>query len=149
VTGTFGTTLMIIAVAIAGARAMLHGSWGHFWSAIGGGAVLVCASWVVQTFLGAGLKMTEHKKRLLQALTKARAWLNDVAQRDVRVTPCACGQGGQAGSQPECGDLWDLIVALDTALQAIHIAETIARVDAPAGRIRGLGGNMADRDPCR
>jgi len=29
-------------------------SWGHFWSAIGGGAVLVCASWVVQTFLGAG-----------------------------------------------------------------------------------------------
>ena len=37
-----------------GARAMLHGSWGHFWSAIGGGAVLVCASWVVQTFLGAG-----------------------------------------------------------------------------------------------
>ena len=44
VTGTFGTTLVIIAVAIAGARAMLHGSWGHFWSAIGGGAVLVCAS---------------------------------------------------------------------------------------------------------
>jgi hypothetical protein len=36
VTGTFGTTLVIIAVAIAGARAMLHGSWGHFWSAIGG-----------------------------------------------------------------------------------------------------------------
>jgi type IV secretory pathway VirB2 component (pilin) len=54
VTGTFGTTLVIIAVAIAGARAMLHGSWGHFWSAIGGGAVLVCASWVVQTFLGGG-----------------------------------------------------------------------------------------------
>jgi hypothetical protein len=46
--------LVIIAVAIAGARAMLHGSWSHFWSAIGGGAVLVCASWVVQTFLGAG-----------------------------------------------------------------------------------------------
>ena len=37
-----------------GARAMLHGSWGHFWSAIGGGAILVCASWVVQTFLSAG-----------------------------------------------------------------------------------------------
>jgi type IV secretory pathway VirB2 component (pilin) len=54
ITGTFGTTLVIIAVAIAGARAMLHGSWSHFWSAIGGGAVLVCASWVVQTFLGAG-----------------------------------------------------------------------------------------------
>jgi hypothetical protein len=33
---------------------MLHGSWGHFWSAIASGAVLVCASWVVQTFLGAG-----------------------------------------------------------------------------------------------
>ena len=26
--------------------------WGHFWSAIGGGAVLVCAAWVVQTFFG-------------------------------------------------------------------------------------------------
>ena len=51
ITGTFGTTLVMIAVAIAGARAMLHGHWGHFWCAIGGGAVLVSASWVVQTFL--------------------------------------------------------------------------------------------------
>jgi type IV secretory pathway VirB2 component (pilin) len=52
VTGTFGTTLVIIAVAIAGARAMFHGHWGHFWSAIGGGAVLVCAAWLVRTFFG-------------------------------------------------------------------------------------------------
>ena len=94
--------------------------------------------------------MTEHEKRLLRALTKARAWLDDVAQRDVRVTPCACGRGGgQAGFQPEYDDLWDLIVTLDTALQALHIAETIARVDARARQVPDLGSNTADRDPCR
>ena len=93
--------------------------------------------------------MTEHEKRLLRALTKARAWLDDVAQHDVRVTPCACGRGGQAGFQPEYDDLWDLIVTLDTALQALHIAETIARVDARARQVAALGGEIADRDPCR
>ena len=51
VTGTFGTTLCIVAVAMAGGRAMLHGHWGQFWSAIGGGAVLAGAAWVGQTFL--------------------------------------------------------------------------------------------------
>jgi hypothetical protein len=93
--------------------------------------------------------MTEHEKRLLRALTKARAWLDDVAQRDVRGTPCACGLGGQAGFQPEYDDLWDLIVTLDTALQALHIAETIARVDARARQVAALDGEIADRDPCR
>ena len=93
--------------------------------------------------------MTEHEKRLLRALTKARAWLDDVAQHDVRVTPCACGRGGQAGFQPEYDDLWDLIVTLDTALQALHIAETIARVDARARQVAALDGEIADRDPCR
>lgn len=48
----FGATLVMIAVAIAGARAALHGHWGHFWSAIGGGAVVISAAWVVTTFLG-------------------------------------------------------------------------------------------------
>lgn len=52
ITGTFGTTLVTIAIAVAGARAMFHAHWGAFWSAIGGGAVLVSAAWVVQTFLG-------------------------------------------------------------------------------------------------
>jgi hypothetical protein len=89
--------------------------------------------------------MTEQEKRLLRALTKARAWLDDVAQHDVRVTPCACGQGGQAGFQPEYDDLWDLIVTLDTALQALHIAETIARVDARARQVAPLDGEIADR----
>jgi hypothetical protein len=93
--------------------------------------------------------MTGQEKRLLRALGKARAWLDDVAGRDVRVTPCACGQGGQAGFQPEYDDPWDLIVAFDTALPVIHVAETIARVDARAGRIPGRGDNTADRDPCR
>jgi hypothetical protein len=93
--------------------------------------------------------MTEQAKRLLRALTKARAWLDDVAQHDVRVIPCACGQGGQAGFQPEYDDLWDLIVTLDTALQALHIAETIARVDARARQVAALDGKIADRDPCR
>jgi hypothetical protein len=93
--------------------------------------------------------MTEQEKRLLRALTKARAWLDGVAQHDVRVTPCACGQGGQAGFQPEYDDLWDLIVTLDTALQALHIAETIARVDARARQVAALDGEIADRDPCR
>jgi hypothetical protein len=93
--------------------------------------------------------MTEQEKRLLRALTKARAWLDDVAQHDVQVTPCACGQGGQAGFQPEYDDLWDLIVTLDTALQALHIAETIARVDARARQVAALDGKIADRDPCR
>ena len=50
--GTFGSTLVVIAIAISGARAAFHGHWGHFWSAIGGGAVLISAAWVVQTFLG-------------------------------------------------------------------------------------------------
>jgi hypothetical protein len=93
--------------------------------------------------------MSGQEKRLLRALGTARAWLDDVAGRDVRVTPCACGQGGQAGFQPEYNGLWDLIVALDTALPAIHIAETIARVAARAGRMPGLGGNITARDPCR
>jgi hypothetical protein len=93
--------------------------------------------------------MTGQEKRLLRALAKAPAWLDDVTGRDVRVTPCACGQGGQAGFRPEYDDLWDLIVAFDTALPAIHIAETNARVDARAGRMPGLGGNIVDRDPCR
>jgi hypothetical protein len=93
--------------------------------------------------------MTGQEKRLLRSLGTARACLDDVAGRDVRVTPCACGQGGQAGFQPEYDDLWDLIVAFDTALPAIHIAETIARVDARAGRMSGLGDNTAHRDPCR
>jgi hypothetical protein len=47
----FGIALITIAVSIAGARAMLHGHWGQFWSAIGGGAVLAGAAWVGQTFL--------------------------------------------------------------------------------------------------
>jgi type IV secretory pathway VirB2 component (pilin) len=51
ITGTFGSTLCIIAVAIAGARAMLHGHWGQFWSAIGGGAVLMSAAWTINTFM--------------------------------------------------------------------------------------------------
>ena len=93
--------------------------------------------------------MIGQEKRLLRTLAKARAWLDDVTGRDVRVIPCACGQGGQAGFQPEYDDPWDLIVALDTALPAIHIAETNARVDARAGRMPGLGGNIADRDRCR
>ena len=50
--GTFGSTLVVIAIGIAGARAAFHGHWGHFWSAIGGGAVLISAAWIVQTFLG-------------------------------------------------------------------------------------------------
>ena len=93
--------------------------------------------------------MTEQEKRLLREFAKARAWLDDVAGRDVRVTPSAYGQGGQAGFRPEYDDLWDLIVAFDTTLPAIHIAETNARVDARAGRMPGLGGNIADRDRCR
>jgi hypothetical protein len=93
--------------------------------------------------------MTEQEERLLRTFPKAPAWLDDVAGRDVRVTPSACGQGGQAGFRPEYDDLWDLIVAFDTALPAIHIAETNARVDAREGRMPGLGGNIAARDPCR
>jgi type IV secretory pathway VirB2 component (pilin) len=50
VTGTFGTTLVIIAVAIA-ARGPCCTAAGAI---SGGGTILVCASWVVQTFLGAG-----------------------------------------------------------------------------------------------
>ena len=50
--GTFGATLVVVAVAIAGARAALHGNWGHFWSAIGGGAIVITAAWIVTTFLG-------------------------------------------------------------------------------------------------
>jgi type IV secretory pathway VirB2 component (pilin) len=48
----FGATLVVVAVAIAGARAALHGHWGHFWSAIGGGAIVITAAWIVTTFLG-------------------------------------------------------------------------------------------------
>ena len=52
ITGTFGSTLCIIAVAIAGARAMLHGHWGQFWSAIGGGTILMSSAWTINTFMG-------------------------------------------------------------------------------------------------
>ena len=92
--------------------------------------------------------MTGQEKRLLREFAKARARLDDAAGRDVRVTPSAYGQGGHAGFRPEYDELWDLIVAFDTALPAIHIAETNARVDARAGRMPGLGSNIA-RDPCR
>src|ERR1700735_787757 len=76
VTGTFGTTLVIIAVAIAGARAMFHGHWGHFWSAIGGGAVLVCAAWLGQTvFGGAGVADRDRSEVLFLALCRpALTW---------------------------------------------------------------------------
>ena len=53
VTGTFGTTLVIIAVAIA-ARGPCCTAAGAISGARRGGTILVCASWVVQTFLGAG-----------------------------------------------------------------------------------------------
>jgi type IV secretory pathway VirB2 component (pilin) len=54
ISGGFGSALVVIAIGIAGARAALHGHWGHFWSAIGGGAVLLSAAWVVATFMGGG-----------------------------------------------------------------------------------------------
>lgn len=49
-TSQFGILLLTVAVFIAGARAMLHGHWGQFWGAIGGGAVMMSAAWTVQTF---------------------------------------------------------------------------------------------------
>lgn len=51
-TGQFGILICIIAVAIAGGRAALHGHWGQFWSALGGGAVVQSAAWSVNTFMG-------------------------------------------------------------------------------------------------
>lgn len=51
-TSQFGVILCTIAVFIAGARAMLHGHWSHFWGAVGGGAVMMSAAWMVNTFMG-------------------------------------------------------------------------------------------------
>lgn len=51
-TSQFGILLCTVAVFIAGARAMLHGHWGQFWSAIGGGTVMMSAAWAVTTFMG-------------------------------------------------------------------------------------------------
>ncbi|WP_158923662.1 TrbC/VirB2 family protein [Acidisphaera sp. S103] len=52
ITSQFGILLCTIAIAVAGGRAALHGHWGHFWSAIAGGGVLMSSAWAVQTFMG-------------------------------------------------------------------------------------------------
>lgn len=52
ITSQFGITICIIAVAIAGGHAALHGHWNKFWSAIGGSAVLMSAAWTINTFMG-------------------------------------------------------------------------------------------------
>jgi hypothetical protein len=49
--GGFIMAIITIVTVIAGARAAIHGHWGHFWSALGGGAVMVGAAWLGTTFL--------------------------------------------------------------------------------------------------
>ena len=90
--------------------------------------------------------MTKHKNRLFQALAKARLWLDNGAQGDVTVTPCPCGEVRASRFQPELHDLRELIVALDTARQANHSAEAIARADVRGGRCP-IRGNIAERIP--
>lgn len=56
ITGQGGILLIIIAIAGAGIRTAFSGGhhWGGVWAAVGGGAFVFAAAWIVQTFLGGG-----------------------------------------------------------------------------------------------
>jgi len=56
VTGQLGILLIIIGVALAGLRVVFSGGhhWGALFAALGGGAVVVSAGWIVKTYLNSG-----------------------------------------------------------------------------------------------